>query len=157
MSELLLEPRLLVRAARQHQFTLSKQRADRLSALLETSRGLTLIGPEKLGSDLARIILEAAARTGASTGVVEAKQRPGLAEVRDELGQGRWLLIEGVEPCPLTQLFRDLGPLLNVSERPRMRTRPDWRVLLVHEPTPERRSPLPSALMRHFPLFDVSR
>jgi hypothetical protein len=46
--------------------------------------------------------------------------------------------------------------LLEVPGRPWMCRRPDWRVVLIHEPTPERRLPLPYHLMRHFPLFHVS-
>ena len=156
MSGQLLEPRLLMRAARQHQFVLSERRANQLSALLETSRGVTLIGPEQRGRDLARIILETAAKTGASTGMIEVEQQRARADVRQEVGQDRWLLIEGVEPYPLSQLVRHLEPLLDLPGRRRMRRRPDWRVLLIHQPTQERRLPLPPDLMRHFPLFDVS-
>lgn len=156
MSGQLLEPRLLMRAARQHQFALSERRANQVSALLETSRGVTLIGPEPRGSILARIILETATKTGASTGVIEVKQQPDTSEVRQEVGHGRWLRVEGVNLRRLTHLVSDLEPLLEVPARPWMCRRPDWRVVLIHEPTPERRLPLPSHLMRHFPLFDVS-
>jgi hypothetical protein len=156
MSGQFLEPRLLVRAARHYQLTLSERRADHLSGMLATSRGVTLMGPAQLGSKLARVIIDAAADSGVSAGVTEVKRGAEPDHVRQEVEQGRWLIIEGGEGRGLTRMIEALGPILEVTARRRTRRRPEWRVLLVHEPTPERLLPLPPTLMRHFPLFDVS-
>jgi len=151
----LLEPRLLMRAARQHQFALSERRANQLSALLETSRGVTLIGSEPRGLILARATLDTAVKTGACTGILEVVHFS-TANLQREVAKGRWLLVAGVEASVLAGLVRDLEPYLEVQGRPHMPRKSDWRAILVHEPTRERRLPLPSDLMRHFPLFDVS-
>lgn len=156
MSGQFLEPRLLLRAARKHKFTLSEQRADHLSALLGTTRGITLIGPAQLGIDLARVIVQAAAESGVSAGATTVEQQLHPEHLRQELAQGRWLVVEGTEGLALTRAIDALEPILEVPASTRTHRRPEWRALLVHEPTPERRLPLPPALMRHFPLFDVS-
>jgi hypothetical protein len=155
MSGQLLEPALLMRAARQHQFPLSERRANQLSALLQTSRGVTLIGPKPTGLILARVILETAVKSGACTGIIEVAHSL-AANLRREVAKGRWLLVAGVEVSALAGMVRDLEPYLEVQARPYMRRKSDWRAVLIHEPTRERRLPLPSDLMRHFPLFDVS-
>src|SRR5688500_4130467 len=137
MSGQLLEPRLLMRAARQHQFALSEPRASQLSALLETSRGITLIGPRPNGLSLARLILDSAVSSGAGAGIREVGQ-PSIAGVRRVAGKGRGLLLVGVEVSALAGLVTELEPYLDVPGRSDRCRRPDWRALLLHEATEEK-------------------
>jgi hypothetical protein len=155
MAGQLLEPRLLMRAARQHQFALSERRANRLSALLETSRGVTLVGPEPSGLTLARLILAVAVNSGACVGTLEVNKQSLPVQLRQAIERGKWLLVAGVEASALARLFRELEPYFEVRIRPNVHQKGDWRAVVVHEPTREQRLPLPADLMRHFPLFDL--
>jgi len=155
MSGALLEPRLLVRAARHRRLTLSDRQAKQLSALLETSRGITVVGQRSSSAELARLLIDTAVDVGMATGTFTVDAASTISDVRQSIERGEWLLAVDVQPSRLSVLIKALEPTLAVRAKERTPRSATWRFLVVHDPTRRKRLPVPLDLMRHFPLFDA--
>jgi hypothetical protein len=149
MSGQLLEPRLLLRAARLHRVALSKGEASQLAALLCTSWGVTLFGPVGPGRLLAGAIVDAARQARVCSGVLALDAGTAVSEVREAIRLGNWLVVETFDA---DGVLREVETML---ESQATKPRSGWRVILIHEPAPHKRFPQPPDLMRHFPLFEV--
>jgi hypothetical protein len=72
-----------------------------------------------------------------------------VSEVREAIRLGNWLVVETFDA---DGVLREVETML---ESQATKPRSGWRVILIHEPAPHKRFPLPPDLMRHFPLFEV--
>jgi hypothetical protein len=161
MAGSLLEPGSLVRAAKRCGVALAEPTASQICALLEVSRGISLMGPREQTQALARSILGCAVDAGAAHGFFKVKSGVSVSEMMLPVDNDDWLLFEDLTADELERLLRPLVNLITAEPKSLSggirAAQPSWRALLAHEPTPEQMLPrIQPDLRRHFPLVEIA-
>jgi hypothetical protein len=160
MAGSLLEPRSLMRAAKRYGVRLQATQADQICALLEVSRGITVIGRGAQIGQLADAIVDSASESGASRAALRFTPELTDDEVLLALQRGEWLVLGSLSGEELQRVVWSIARLIAAEggkfPRSTSEERPAWRVVLTHEPTPGRMlPPIPRELRRHFPLVKI--
>jgi hypothetical protein len=159
LNRVLLEPSSLLRVAETLAFRLSPTVAQHICALLQTSRGITLVGAQPETILLAQAIAETAKAGGVVRGMFSVPAGSGVETVIEHLQAGEWLVLE--QPSAeaialLEQLIRGRAADLAHLEAGAPWAPDVWRVVVTHEPRRgEPLPPFPLDLRRHFPLVQV--
>jgi hypothetical protein len=147
MAASLLEPSSLLRAAKRRSVTLAEPTALQICALLEVSRGITLIGSRERVQCVANAILGCAIDAGAARGMLKVKSGVSVADVLAAAERRDWLLFAHLPAEELERVLRPLADLIGDAS---------WRALVMHEPTAGQTLPgLERDLRRHFPLVEI--